>query len=242
MAIVIPAVDIRRGRCVRLRQGRADEETVYFERPADAAKCWAEQGAEVIHVVDLDGAFEGRPINTEAVQAILAEVDVPVEVGGGIRTDGAVARYLELGVERVVLGTRALHEPAWLAGLCEKFPGRIVGAIDARDGKVAIEGWAETSETDAIDFARQVDGIGLRAVIFTDVATDGTLSGPNLPALERVAQAIDTPVIASGGIATLEHVRQVAGLGVEGMIIGKALFAGALALPEAIEAARTATG
>jgi phosphoribosylformimino-5-aminoimidazole carboxamide ribotide isomerase len=240
MATVIPAVDIRGGRCVRLHQGRLEEETVYFERPAEAAARWADQGAELIHVVDLDGAFAGELVNFEAVAAIRGEVSVPIEVGGGIRTDEAVARYLDLGVQRVVLGTRALREPAWLAGLCERFPGHIVAGIDARDGRVAVEGWAETSDVEAVAFARRLDPVGLRAIIFTDVATDGTLAGPNLAALERLTAAVDTPVVASGGVATLEDVERVASLPVEGMIIGKALFAGAITLPAAMARARAA--
>ena len=237
MAMVIPAVDIRGGRCVRLYQGRLDEETVYFDRPADAARRWAELGAEMIHVVDLDGAFEGRPVNFEAVADVVREVDVPIDLGGGIRTDETVARYLGLGVERVAIGTKALRDPAWLAALCDRFPGRIVADIGARDGRVAVQGWAETSDVDALDLARRLDGMGLRAIVFTDAATDGAMRGPNLPALRRVAGAVGTPVVASGGIASLDDVRAVAALGVEAMIIGKALFDGAIELPAAIEAA-----
>jgi len=239
MPMVIPAVDIRGGRCVRLVQGRPDEETVYFDRPAEAAALWAGQGAELIHVVDLDGAFEGRPANFEAVAAIAREVAVPIEVGGGIRSDETVGRYLDAGVERVILGSRALREPAWLVALCGRFPGRIVAGIDARDGRVAVEGWAKTSEVEALGFARELDGMGLRAIIFTDVATDGAMRGPNLPALRRLLDAVRTPVVASGGIASLDDVRRVAALPVEGMIIGKALFEGAFTLQAAIEAAKT---
>jgi phosphoribosylformimino-5-aminoimidazole carboxamide ribotide isomerase len=242
MAIVLPAVDIRGGRCVRLLQGRPDQETVYFDRPADAARRWADDGAEMIHVVDLDGAFTGEPASFEAVAAIAREVRVPLEVGGGIRTSETVARYLDLGVERVVVGSRALREPAWLAELCATHPGRIVAGIDARGGRVAVEGWAEVSEVDAVEFAQRLDGFGLRAVVFTDVATDGMMGGPNLPALRRLVQAVRTPVVASGGIASLDDVRRVAALGVEALIIGKALFAGALSLPAAIAAAREASG
>jgi len=240
MAMIIPAVDIRGGRCVRLRQGRPDQETVYFDRPADAAQHWAGQGAELIHVVDLDGAFEGHPVNFEAVATIAREVSAPIEVGGGIRSDETVARYLGLGLERVVLGSRGLREPAWLARLCEKFPGRIVAGVDARDGRVTIKGWTDTSDVDAIAFARQLDSIGLRAMIFTDVVTDGTMAGPNVAALAQLTQAVRTPVVASGGIASLDDVRRVAALGVEGMIIGKALFEGAISLPAAIQTARAA--
>ena len=237
--MVIPAVDIRGGRCVRLLQGRADEETVYFEHPSEAAALWAEQGAELIHVVDLDGAFEGRPVSFEAVAAIARAVPCPIEVGGGIRDDETVARYLGAGVERVVLGSRALREPDWLAALCRRFPGRIVAGLVAGDGRVAVEGWAQTSDVEAVAFARQLDTMGLRAIVFTDVATDGAMAGPNLPALRRLLGAVRTPVVASGGIASLDDVRRVAALGVEGMIIGKALFEGAFTLQAAIAAART---
>mgnify|MGYP000280094084 CR=1 FL=1 len=240
MPTVIPAVDIRGGRCVRLLQGRADRETVYFDHPADAAWLWAEQGAELIHVVDLDGAFEGRLANFDTIAAIARELPVPIEVGGGIRTDAAVERYLEAGVQRVILGSRALREPEWLRAICERFPGRIVAGVDARDGRVAIEGWAETSNVDAITFAHKLDSMCLRALIFTDVATDGALRGPSLGALRRLLAAVTTPVIASGGIASLDDVRAVAALGVEGMIIGKALFDGAFALNDAMQAAREA--
>jgi phosphoribosylformimino-5-aminoimidazole carboxamide ribotide isomerase len=242
MTQILPAVDIRGGRCVRLVQGRPDQETVYFDRPADAARRWAEDGAEMIHVVDLDGAFTGEPANFEAVAEIAREVRVPLEVGGGIRTTETAARLLGLGVERVVVGSRALREPAWLGELCAAHPGRIVAGIDARGGRVAVEGWAEVSDVDAVEFAQRLDGMGLRAIAFTDVAKDGMLEGPNLPALRRLVAAVRTPVVASGGIASLDDVRRVAALGVEAMIIGKALFTGALSLPAAIAAARDAGG
>ncbi|MFW6108752.1 MAG: 1-(5-phosphoribosyl)-5-[(5-phosphoribosylamino)methylideneamino]imidazole-4-carboxamide isomerase [bacterium] len=238
MAVVMPAVDIRGGRCVRLFQGRLDEETVYFDRPADAARRWAALGAEMIHVVDLDGAFQGEPVNLEAVADLVAAVDVPIDLGGGIRTDETVARYLDLGVQRVALGTQALRDPEWLAALCERFAGHIVADIGARDGRVAVEGWAETSAVDAVELAGRLDGIGLRAIVFTDAATDGAMRGPNLAAIERMVAAVGTPVVASGGIATLEDVRAVAALGVEALIIGKALFDGAIELPAAMAAAR----
>jgi phosphoribosylformimino-5-aminoimidazole carboxamide ribotide isomerase len=238
MPIVLPAVDIRGGRCVRLLQGRPDEETVYDDRPADAARRWADLGAEFLHVVDLDGAFQGHPVNGNAIAEIIEAVDVPVEVGGGLRTTEAVRRTLDLGVTRVIVGSRALRDPEWVKELCEAFPDQVVAGIDARDGRVAVEGWAEVSDVDAVDFAQQLDAFALRAMAFTDVATDGMMAGPNVAALQRLAEAVDTPVIASGGIASLDHVRRVAAVGVEGMIIGKALFVGALSLPDAIAAAR----
>ena len=242
MAMVIPAVDIRGGRCVRLREGRADAETVYFDDPLKAARLWASAGARLIHVVDLDGAFEGQPVNFGLVAEIARALEVPVEVGGGVRSEETVERYLGAGVERVVIGTRALREPGWFAALCRRFPGRVVAGVDARGGKVAVEGWAETSQVDAIEFARRLDEARPGAIIFTDVATDGTMKGPNLRALERLLETVATPVVASGGIASLEDVRRVAALGVEGMIIGKALFDGALSLAEAIAAAEGAEG
>ncbi len=242
MAMILPAVDIRGGRCVRLLRGRLDEETVYYDRPADAARRWADEGAELLHVVDLDGAFVGEPVNGDSIAEIVGDVEVPVEVGGGIRTTDTVRRYLDLGVARVVIGSRALREPAWLGELCAAFPGRIVAGIDAREGRVAVEGWAEVSDVDAIAFARQLDGLGLRAIAFTDVATDGMMQGPNLAALRGLVDAVASPVVASGGISSLDDVRRVAALGVEGMIIGKALFSDALSLPEAIEAARGDVG
>jgi len=240
MAMVIPAVDIRGGRCVRLRQGRANAETVYFDDPLEAARLWASAGARLIHVVDLDGAFEGQPVNFGLVAEIAEALEVPVEVGGGVRSEETVERYLGVGVERVVIGTRALREPKWFADVCRRFPGRIVAGVDARGGRVVVEGWAETSQVDAIEFARRLDEARPRAIIFTDVATDGTMKGPNLEALERLVEAVTTPVVASGGIASLADVRRVAALGVEGMIIGKALFDGAFSLAEAIAAAEGA--
>ncbi len=240
MAMVIPAVDIRGGRCVRLRQGRANAETVYFDDPLEAARLWASAGARLIHVVDLDGAFEGQPVNFGLVAEIAEALEVPVEVGGGVRSEETVERYLGVGVERVVIGTRALREPKWFADVCRRFPGRIVAGVDARGGRVVVEGWAETSQVDAIEFARRLDEAQPRAIIFTDVATDGTMKGPNLEALERLVEAVTTPVVASGGIASLADVRRVAALGVEGMIIGKALFDGAFSLAEAIAAAEGA--
>ena len=238
MAMILPAVDIRGGRCVRLLQGRLDAETVYYDRPADAALRWAEQGAELIHVVDLDGAFAGRPENFDAVAAVVREVDVPVEVGGGVRTDATVGRYVDLGVERVVVGSRAFRDPGWLVGLCERFAGRIVAGVDARDGRVAVEGWAEVSEVDALDFARQLDGLGLRAIAFTDVATDGMMAGPNFQAMAEMASAVTTGVIASGGVTTVSDVTQLATTGVAGCIIGRSLYEGSLTLRDALAASR----
>jgi len=238
--MIIPAVDILGGRCVRLHQGDYDKETVYYDRPADAAKVWEDQGAELIHLVDLDGAHDGLPENLDAIAEIIHEVDVPLEIGGGIRTIETIQRYFSLGISRIVVGTKALQDPVWLANVTRRFPGRIVVDIAARDGRVAVQGWVETSDVDAFEFAKQVDALPLRAIVFTDVATDGAMSGPNIPALERMTEAVETPVVASGGISTLEDVERVAQLHVEGMIIGRALFDGAFSLEDAI--AKTSRG
>jgi len=240
MPMIIPAVDILGGRCVRLHQGDYAKRTVYYNRPADAAKVWADQGAELIHLVDLDGAHDGLPKNLDAIAEITHEIDVPVEIGGGIRTTETIQRYFSLGISRLVVGTRALQDPEWLADVAGRFPGRIVVDIGARNGRVAVEGWVETSDVDAFDFAKQVDALPLCAIVFTDVATDGAMSGPNLPALQRMTETVETPVVASGGISTLDDVARVATLHVEGMIIGRALFDGAFTLQEAI--AKTSRG
>jgi phosphoribosylformimino-5-aminoimidazole carboxamide ribotide isomerase len=180
------------------------------------------------------------PKNLDALAEIVHAVDVPLEIGGGVRTTETVQRYFSLGISRIVIGTRALNDPEWFAEITERFPGRIVAGVDARDGRVAVKGWVETSDVDAFEFARQIDSLPLAAIVFTDVATDGAMQGPNLAALQRMTDTVDTPVVASGGISTLEDVERVAQLRVEGMIIGRALFDGAFTLQEAI--AKTSRG
>ena len=240
--LIIPAVDLMEGRAVRLRQGKKAEQTVYFDDPVEPAEAFARDGAELIHVVDLDGAFEGRSKNTESVKRIVRAVSphAAVELGGGIRNIESIERCLELGLSRVILGTAILKDPALLPRAVKKFGGeRIVVGLDARDGKVAIRGWEEVTGLDALTVAREAAGEGALRIIYTDIATDGMLAGPNLEALKKICRA-GLAVIASGGIATLEHVRAVASLeklGVEGMIIGKALYDGRIALKEAIAAA-----
>lgn len=238
--LVIPAIDIRRGRCVRLRQGRAEQETVYGDDPVALAVRWRDEGARFLHVVDLDGAFEGRPVHLHLVREIVRAVpECGVEVGGGLRDDAAVAGCLDAGVSRVIVGTRALQDPDWLRRLCEEHPGRICAGVDAEGGRVAVKGWREQSRTTALDLATRLRGIGLRAIIYTDISRDGTLEGPNLEATRAFALAADAPVIASGGIGTLEHVRAVARLPVEGLIIGRALYSGDVRLADALRAAET---
>jgi len=239
--LIIPAVDLMGGRAVRLRQGKKSEHTVYFDDPVEPAAAFARDGAKLIHVVDLDGAFEGRSKNTESVKRIVRAVSphVAVELGGGIRSIESIQRCLELGVNRVILGTAILEEPSLLPRAVKKFGAeRIVVGLDARHGRLAVRGWEEVTGHDALTIARKAAGAGALRIIYTDIATDGMLAGPNLEALENISRA-GLAVIASGGIATLEHVRAVAALeklGIEGMIIGKALYDGRIALKQAIAA------
>jgi phosphoribosylformimino-5-aminoimidazole carboxamide ribotide isomerase len=238
---IIPAVDIRGGRCVRLWQGRFDAETVYGDDPAAMAERWAFEGAERLHVVDLDGAVEGEPRNHAAVEAILKAVKVPVQVGGGVRDMATIERYVTAGADRVVLGTRAALDSAFVREACARFPGRIVVAVDARDGRVAIRGWVEATNRSALDVTREASQSGATAVLYTDISRDGTQGGPNIEALTAVAGASPTPVIASGGVATTEHVRALAAIsGVEAAIVGQALYRGALSLRDAMAAGRSA--
>ena len=237
---IIPAIDVRGGRCVRLFQGRFDAETVYGDDPAAMATRWAGEGARRLHVVDLDGAAEGAPRNHAAIAAILKAVAIPVQVGGGLRDLKTIETYLEAGAARVVLGTRAALDPEFLREVCGYFPGRVVVAIDARDGRVAVNGWLEATDRAALDVAREASDAGAAALLYTDIRRDGTQQGPNLEALEAVARATPTPVIASGGISTREHVRAASRIaGVEAAVVGQALYQGTLTLREAIEAAES---
>ncbi len=236
--LVIPAIDLKDGRCVRLRQGDMAAETVYSDDPHAVARQWQEHGASLIHVVDLNGAVDGEPKNLPHIEAVLKVVGVRVQVGGGIRTIETVRRYLNAGVARVVLGTAALTDPAFLEQACAEFPRRIVLGLDARDGKVAVKGWTSVSETAAIDLLKSFSGLPLGAVVYTDIARDGMLSGPNIPALKQVVACSSVPVIASGGISRIEDLHAVRSLGpgIEGAIVGKALYDGKLDYRAALEA------
>ena len=236
--LIFPAIDIRRGKCVRLTRGRPDEETVYFDDPVEVAHQWEELGAPFLHVVDLDGAFEGRPAQMDLVKQIARSVSIPVEIGGGIRERQIADAYLKAGLNRVIIGTKALESVEWLATLCRAYPRRIVAGVDASGGRVAVKGWLEVSEITTLELAAKMRGIGLRAIIYTDISRDGTLEGPNVAATRELAEHGDVPVVASGGIGSLDHVRALARLPIEGMIIGRALYNGAISLAEAIEAAR----
>lgn len=235
---VIPAIDLRGGQCVRLRQGDYAQETVYGADPAAMAQRWVDEGAERIHLVDLDGARDGYPVNVEAVRAILSRVGVPCQLGGGVRDESTIAEWLNAGLDRVIIGTQALKQPAWFEEMAQRYPNRLVLGLDARDGRVATEGWLDVSSVEAIDLARQFDHLPLAGLIYTDISRDGMLSGPNVAATAALAQELDTPVIASGGVSQLEDLRRLAQTPVAAAIVGVALYAGRFTLAEAIFSAR----
>jgi phosphoribosylformimino-5-aminoimidazole carboxamide ribotide isomerase len=235
--IIIPAIDIKGGRCVRLLQGRMDRETVYSDEPSEMALKWAEGGAGRLHVVDLDGAVEKKPRNLEAIRRIMECVDIPIQVGGGIRDLETIRMYLESGVDRVVVGTEAIRNPDLVRRACRHHPERIVVGIDARGGRVAIEGWTEITDRKAVDLAREFEDSGVSVINFTDIERDGMHTGPNIEQTRLVAEAVSIPVVASGGVSSLADIRAVASLapaGVTGVIVGKALYDGKLNLPEAV--------
>ncbi|MBI2351296.1 MAG: 1-(5-phosphoribosyl)-5-[(5-phosphoribosylamino)methylideneamino]imidazole-4-carboxamide isomerase [Deltaproteobacteria bacterium] len=235
--LIIPAIDSKDGRCVRLYQGEMDKDTIYYESPLEAAKNWVEQGACLLHVVDLNGAIEGHPVHKQEVAAICMGFGVPVELGGGLRSLEAIEESLDLGVERVVLGTAAYEDPAFLRAVCQKFPGKIVVGIDSRGGRVAVKGWKEDTSMDAVELARRCEEGGASRIIYTDISRDGTSLGVNVEETSRLARAVKIPVIASGGVAPLGDIRRLKELekdGVEGVIVGRALYAGAFTLREAI--------
>lgn len=237
--LIIPAIDIKDGRCVRLYQGEMDKDTIYYESPLEAAKNWVEQGAELLHVVDLNGAIEGHPVHKQEVAAICMGFGVPVELGGGLRSLEAIEESLDLGVERVVLGTAAYEDPAFLRAVCQKFPGKIVVGIDSRGGRVAVKGWKEDTSMDAVELAQRCEIDGASRIIYTDISRDGTSLGVNTEQTLRLARAVNIPIIASGGVASLDDIRRLKELkrdGVEGVIVGRALYNGAFTLREAIEA------
>ena len=230
---VIPAIDLRGGRCVRLQQGDYDRESVFGDDPAAIAVQWAEQGAGRIHLVDLDGAKVGRPVNVEAVREILARVDVPCQLGGGVRDEETVAAWLGAGIERVIVGTKALKDPAWFRRICAAYPHRVVLGLDARDGLVATDGWLDVSKVEAAALAEQFDDLPMGGVVYTDISCDGMLQGPNLSATEALARRLKTPVIASGGVGTLEDIAHLAALPIAACIVGRALYDGRFRLDEA---------
>ena len=235
--IIIPAVDIKSGKCVRLLQGRKEDVTVFSEDPLAMARQWVREGAGVIHVVDLDGAFEKKPKNSETIKQIIAGANVAVQVGGGIRDVGTIQSYLDAGAARVIIGTEAIRDPLWVKSICREYPDKIIIGIDAREGMVAIEGWTETTRITAIDLAKKFEDSDVAAINFTDIHRDGMQSGPNIEATRHLAESVNIPIVASGGVSTLKDIQDLlplSAVGVIGVITGKALYAGTLDLREAI--------
>jgi len=243
--IIIPAVDIKDGKCVRLLQGRMDAETVFGEDPVAMARKWESAGASLIHVVDLDGAMQKSPQNLASIRKIVEQVKAPIQVGGGIRNEDTVQMYMDLGVSRTIIGTEAIRNPALIERLCKRYPGRIVVAIDARNGRVAIEGWTETTGVEAVTLAKQFEDVGVAAINFTDIHRDGMQTGPNIEETRRLAEAVCIPVVASGGVSALEDIKNIFPLkssGVTGIIVGKALYSGSLDLKTGLEWLKRSNG
>lgn len=236
--IIIPAIDLKNGNCVRLEQGLMDKDTVFSDNPGGQAKVWQDQGAEMLHIVDLDGAFAGQPMNRRAIEAIVRSLSIPTQLGGGIRDIETVEAYLSLGIGRVIIGTAAQRNPDFVKEACDKFPGRVVVGIDAKDGMVAVQGWAEVTGVTAVELARKFEGFGVSAIIYTDISRDGMMQGPNIEATRQLAESISIPVIASGGLSSLQDIRNLVAIessGVTGVITGKAIYTGAIDLAEAIK-------
>ena len=238
--LIIPAIDLKGGRCVRLLRGDLQAETVYGDDPVAMGRRWVEAGARYLHVVDLDGAVAGTPVNGDAIAALCSTLPIPIEVGGGVRTLERAGAILALGADRVIFGTAALDQPAVVAEACRRFPGRVAVGIDARGGRVATKGWLETSDVSAVDLGRRLAGVGVACVIYTDIERDGTQQGVNVAATRTLAEAIDIPVIASGGVGALADIEALLpceAVGVNGVILGRALYTGAVRLDEAIRLA-----
>jgi phosphoribosylformimino-5-aminoimidazole carboxamide ribotide isomerase len=235
--LLIPAIDLKDGKCVRLRQGRMEDNTVFSDDPVAVADRWVEVGARRLHVVDLNGAFAGYPVNADAIRRIAeAHPGVPIQVGGGIRDDDTIELYLSMGVSYVILGTNAVNVPHFVGDACSEFPGHIMVGLDAKEGKVAIDGWSKLSNHDVIDIAQRFEREGVEAIIYTDISRDGMMAGVNIDATVALARAITIPVIASGGVSKLDDIRrlcEVANEGVMGAIVGRALYEGDLDLAEA---------
>ena len=233
-----PAIDLKDGNCVRLLRGDMNTATIFNNDPCNQARSFQDAGCRWLHLVDLNGAVQGRPINSEAVLSVLEAVDIPVQLGGGIRDEETALMWLEAGVRRIIIGTFALRKPDIVADLCRSHPGRIVIGIDGRDGRVAVEGWTEQSEIPAIELAQHFEGAGTAAIIYTDINRDGAMSGHNIAATAELAASLSTPLIASGGVTTLKNLQALkaqATLGIDGVIVGRALYDGAFTVQEALK-------
>jgi len=236
--ILIPAIDLKDGQCVRLRQGRMEDDTVFSNNPVEMATRWVEAGGRRLHLVDLNGAFAGEPVNGEVIRAIAAaHPEVPIQVGGGIRDEASIEAYLKAGVSYCIIGTQAVKEPDFVSRACKAFPGHVIVGLDAKDGLVAIRGWADVTEKKATEMAKEMEGFGVEAIIYTDIARDGMMQGPNIEATRALAESINIQVIASGGLSTLDDIRRLIAIessGVTGVITGKAIYSGAIDLREAV--------
>jgi len=235
--LLIPAIDLKEGQCVRLRQGRMDDDTVFSADPVAVAARWVEAGARRLHLVDLDGAFAGKPKNREVIRAIAeAFPELPIQVGGGIRDEATVEAYLDIGVKYAIIGTKAVTTPGFVSDLCASFPGHIIVGLDAKDGKVATEGWSKLSQHDVVDLAKHFERYGVDSIIYTDISRDGMMQGVNVEATVRLAQAVNIPVIASGGVTSITDIERLCAVsseGVAGVVIGRALYEGGLDLAQA---------
>lgn len=235
--LLIPAIDLKDGKCVRLRQGRMNDETIFADDPVEMAEKWVDAGCKRLHLIDLNGAFEGEPVNADVINRICeAFPDIPIQVGGGIRTEDTVAAYLDAGVSFVIIGTQAIKAPHFVTDMCNEFPGHIIVGLDAKDGLVAVEGWAEVSSDQATDVAKKFEDDGVSAIVYTDIARDGMMKGVNIEATQKLAEAISIPVIASGGVAHYKDIRElqaVSDSGIMGAIIGRAIYEGTIELSEA---------
>ena len=240
--LIIPAIDIQGGKCVRLTQGRLGTTTVYSDNPLEMGRHWANLGAERLHVVDLDGALTGTPQNLTLIRDLILSVGIPVQVGGGIRSIDIINLYLESGAYSVILGSKVVSDSHFLQETCSTFPGKVMVSIDAKGGRVAVEGWTQTTEHSAVQLAQQMAGLGVQALIYTDIERDGMLTGPNITAIAALARTVKIPIIASGGVSQLSDIKALLSLeaaGVIGVIIGKALYTGALNLSEALALTRS---
>lgn len=235
--LLIPAIDLKDGKCVRLRQGRMNDETVFADDPVEVAGKWVDAGCKRLHLIDLNGAFEGKPVNADVIHCICETYpDIPIQVGGGIRHEDTVATYLDVGVSFVIIGTQAIKAPHFITDMCNVFPGHIIVGLDAKDGLVAIEGWTEISSDQAVDIAQKFENDGVSAIVYTDIARDGMMKGVNIEATRKLAEAISIPVIASGGVAHYKDIRDLQAIsdsGITGAIIGRAIYEGTIVLEEA---------
>jgi phosphoribosylformimino-5-aminoimidazole carboxamide ribotide isomerase len=234
--IIIPAIDLKDGKCVRLLQGKKEEVTVYSDDPAAMAEHWVDLGARLLHVVDLDGAFSGEQKNIEKIREIRKRISIPIELGGGIRDIERISQLVDMGVDRVIIGTSAASNPEMIQEAAQKYPGQVLVGIDAKDGKVAVKGWVEVTEWGAIDFAGKMEALGAAGIIYTDISRDGMLTGPNVDAMAKMVKAVKIPVIASGGVSNLDDIGSLMQIqDLWGVITGKALYSGSLDLKKAIE-------